>query len=451
MISFKSNRLHLFQIFLIIFLFPTTIHPSSIYSKNAGGSYQHNSSANAKEVPLFIAHRGDKFLMPEHTVAAYDLAMLTNVDYVEPDLVMTKDGVLVCHHDIVLREGTDVASHLEFAALMTQNRTVFLDGENVTILNDWIISDFTLAQLKTLRVRQKSTGWRPHFFDDDFEIPTFQEYLDAVHKDTARRQTSIQNGIIPKVMGIIPELKHPDFHNNIVFNSEHRMEREFLTMLNQNGYIDNACKYNGVDIPCSPLIVQCFHVGTIKYLSNTTGLTLLTLLDTQNLRYLTYGGMLELKNKTTYVSMWKDILYTGIEQEAIYKNVSYDKEEIENLGGFVEPQDMVKYAHGLGFKVGIYTIYHSEENSLRGCAVKCEPETSKEEELNYFMDMGVDAFFVEGLSESLRIRDRWANMKQIRGDGKKTSGADASGGIQNHIWTMTTMMVGVVIMNRLQI
>ncbi len=138
----------------------------------------------------------------------------------------------------------------------------------------------------------------------------------------------------------------------------------------------------------------------------------MTLLDTQNLRYLTYRGLKELQNQTSYVAVWKEILYTGTEREAIFNNVTYDKKEFDEvLGGFVGPQDFVKYAHGLGLKVGIYTIYHSEENSLRGCAVKCEPNVSKERELDYYLDMGVDAFFVEGLSESLRIRDRWTMTK----------------------------------------
>ena len=109
--------------------------------------------------------------MPEHTIPAYELACILGADYVEPDLVLTKDGHLVCYHDLNLGSGTDVQQHREFDHLIsgTSKGT-----------DDWYVRDFTLAELKTLKVVQKKVGIRPGCFDS-FSIPTFKEFMDTIH------------------------------------------------------------------------------------------------------------------------------------------------------------------------------------------------------------------------------------------------------------------------------
>src|SRR5450631_282538 len=131
----------------------------------------HNSTLTA---PLVIGHRGASGYRPEHTLAAYELAARLGADYVEPDLVVTRDGVLVCRHEPEIGGTTDVAARPEFAA---RRKAVLLDGASVT---GWFSEDFTLAELKTLRaverlpaIRQRNT-----MYDGLFEVATFQEVLD---------------------------------------------------------------------------------------------------------------------------------------------------------------------------------------------------------------------------------------------------------------------------------
>jgi len=143
-------------------------------------------------MPTVIAHRGASGHRPEHTLAAYELAAWMGADYLEPDLVITADGVLVARHEPEISGTTDVADRPEFAGRRT---TKDLDGHAVT---GWFAEDFTLAELKTLRARERIPDLRPRntAYDGAFEVPTFAEVLDLA----ARTGT-----------GIYPETKHPGF------------------------------------------------------------------------------------------------------------------------------------------------------------------------------------------------------------------------------------------------
>lgn len=142
---------------------------------------------------LIIAHRGASAERPEHTLASYQLAIEQGADFIEPDLVPTRDGVLVCRHEPLLDETTDVAAHPEFAE---RRKTANLDGD---ILTGWFAEDFTLAELKRLRARERIPAIRPGntAYDGRFEIPTFAQVLAlaAAH---------------PSV-GVYPETKHPTY------------------------------------------------------------------------------------------------------------------------------------------------------------------------------------------------------------------------------------------------
>ena len=142
--------------------------------------------------PLIIAHRGASGERPEHTMTGYRLAIEEGADYIEPDLVITKDGALVCRHENEIGATTDVARHAEFAARRT---TKSIDGANV---EGWFVEDFTLAELKTLRARERLPELRPRNtdYDGQEEIPTFAEALVLAREKGA---------------GIYPELKHPTF------------------------------------------------------------------------------------------------------------------------------------------------------------------------------------------------------------------------------------------------
>ena len=152
--------------------------------------------------PLVLGHRGAAGYRPEHTLASYELAARMGADYIEPDLVTTKDHVLVTRHEPEIGGTTDVASRPEFAG---RRKTVLLDGVSVT---GWFVSDFTLAELKTLRaverlpaVRQRNT-----LYNGLFEVPTFEEMLGL------RARLSKELG---RDIGVIPETKHPTYHREI--------------------------------------------------------------------------------------------------------------------------------------------------------------------------------------------------------------------------------------------
>lgn len=155
---------------------------------------------------MLIAHRGASAVRPEHTLEAYREAIRAGADFIEPDLVITKDGVLVARHEnamaILNADGsvkeatTNVAERPEFADRKTTKR---IDGKDIT---GWFAEDFTLAELKTLRARERIPAVRPANvrFNDQFEVPTLQEIIDLAKAESAR---------LGRTIGIYPETKHP--------------------------------------------------------------------------------------------------------------------------------------------------------------------------------------------------------------------------------------------------
>ena len=121
--------------------------------------------------PLIIAHRGASGYRPEHTLEAYTLAITQGADYVEPDLVSTKDGVLICRHECLLTETTDVADKFP-----ERKRSLVIDGRKVA---GWFALDFTVDEIKMLRIRER-LPYRNHKYDGQFQIPTFEEFLTLI-------------------------------------------------------------------------------------------------------------------------------------------------------------------------------------------------------------------------------------------------------------------------------
>ena len=157
--------------------------------------------------PLVIAHRGASGYRPEHTLASYTLAIEMGADYIEPDLVATRDGQLVARHEPLLDDTTDVKSHPEFANRRTTKQ---LDGKSVT---GFFASDFTLAEIKQLRAVQSNPA-RSKEYDGRFEIPTFEEILDLAERESQQRGRTI---------GVYPETKHPSFHLALNLPLEERL------------------------------------------------------------------------------------------------------------------------------------------------------------------------------------------------------------------------------------
>lgn len=187
--------------------------------------------------PLVIAHRGASGRLPEHTLEAYALAIDMGADVIEPDLVFTKDGVLVARHDRYLSTTTDVADHTEFA-----NRRRANDDPGDTPRLDWWIEDFTLAELKFLRARQPFPG-RSKEFDGLYEIPTFDQILALAERKSKAADRPV---------GVYPETKHPAFFASI----GHDFEEPLLTALK---------RYDS-----GPVFIQSFEPEILKRLKGKT-------------------------------------------------------------------------------------------------------------------------------------------------------------------------------------
>ncbi|WP_310392854.1 glycerophosphodiester phosphodiesterase [Hymenobacter sp.] len=184
--------------------------------------------------PLVIAHRGASGLLPEHTLEAYQRAIDQGADYIEQDLVLTKDKVLVCRHEPMLSGTTNVAELPLFAGRKT---TKMLDGASVT---DWFVSDFTLAEIKTIKAKQ-ALPFRDQQFNGLYNIPTFQEVIDlAKAQSTAKGRT----------IGIYPETKHPTFHESLGLP----LTSKLLDALTAAGWNNRE----------APVFVQSFEVGNLR-------------------------------------------------------------------------------------------------------------------------------------------------------------------------------------------
>jgi glycerophosphoryl diester phosphodiesterase len=206
--------------------------------------------------PLVIGHRGASGFVPEHTLQAYRLAIKLGADYIEPDLVATKDGVLIARHEPLLGtpgpgvgDSTDVEDHPEFASRLT---TKTLDGVPT---EGWWASDFTLAEIKTLGARQTRAG-RPTEFNGQFKIPTLQEIIRLV-KNRSRKQG--------RKIGIYPETKHPTFHKDLGLPLE--------------GRLVDVLKKNGLNRRTAPVFIQSFEQANLIQLNGMTPVRLVQLVD----------------------------------------------------------------------------------------------------------------------------------------------------------------------------
>jgi glycerophosphoryl diester phosphodiesterase len=204
---------------------------------------------NSENNPLVIGHRGASGYLPEHTLEAYALAIRQGADYVEPDLVATKDGHLIARHEPNITNTTDVASHPEFASRRT---TKNVDGVDET---GWFASDFTLREIKTLRALQTFPE-RPQRFNGRFKIPTLDEVIELVQRQSKRRHRRI---------GIYPETKHPTYHQGLGLALEGRLVR----------ILD---RYD-LDKRKSPVFIQSFEQSNLERLNRMTDVRLVQLVD----------------------------------------------------------------------------------------------------------------------------------------------------------------------------
>jgi glycerophosphoryl diester phosphodiesterase len=211
---------------------------------NASPAAAHRSADSRRRPhrPLVIGHRGASGYRPEHTLASYETAARLGADFIEPDLVTTKDHVLVARHEPEISGTTDVASRPEFAS---RKATRLLDGIAVT---GWFTEDFTLAELKTLRaverlpqVRQRNT-----LYNGLFQVPTFEEVLQL------RERLSRE---LEREIGVYPETKHPTYFRNLGLPLE--------------GQLVAKLREHGLDRADAPVFVQSFEAGNLRALKET--------------------------------------------------------------------------------------------------------------------------------------------------------------------------------------
>lgn len=211
--------------------------------------------------PIVIAHRGASAYLPEHTLEGYAKAIELGANFIEPDLVMTKDGVLVARHEPMIGATTNVASLAQFA---DRRKTRTVDGVTTT---DWFVEDFTLAELKTLRAVQPRAN-RPQQYNGQFQIPTLDEVIALAKARSAATGRTI---------GIYPELKHSTYMQGVSQSlgfAKTYFEDKLVATLHA-AYGNTAA---------APVFIQSFEVGNLQYLNTRTDLKLVQLVDADDVR-----------------------------------------------------------------------------------------------------------------------------------------------------------------------
>jgi glycerophosphoryl diester phosphodiesterase len=279
--------------------------------------------------PLVIGHRGASGYRPEHTLASYALAIELGADFVEPDLVATRDGQLIARHEPLLDDTTDIKSHSEFADRKTTRE---LDGKSIT---GFYACDFTLAEIKQLRAVQPNPA-RSKEYDGEFQIPTFEEILQLVQRESAARGRRI---------GIYPETKHPAFHLALGLPLEDRL----LQTLERFGM-------NRID---APVFIQSFESANLQYLHARTRVPLMQLLDERALGFDARGvnivdvhiaefgdgrgtrpprSLADIARYATGIAPWKRQIL------------------LEVPGAPLLPTQLIEQAHAAGLRVHTYTF-----------------------------------------------------------------------------------------------
>jgi glycerophosphoryl diester phosphodiesterase len=352
------------------------------------------------ERALVVGHRGASGYLPEHTIEAYRLAIAQGADFIEPDLVSTRDGVLIARHEPMLSGTTDVAERPEFAS---RKRTRLVDGVETS---DWFACDFTVAEIRQLRARQ-AMAERDLSHNGKYQIPTLDDVIELAKAESAR---------VGRAIGVYPETKHPLFHAAVGLALEDRL----VETLHKAGWSEKS----------SPAIIQSFETANLKYLRTRTRLRLVQLVDADDVDkdgnivlappldrpydFVVSGDkrtfkdlvseedLAEIKTYADGVAPWKPYI---LPSRQIDRNNDGKPDDL-NADGRVDerdrivmtPTDVVRNAHALGLFVHTWT-FRSEPRRLAS-DFKGDPAA----EYKAFYGLGIDGLFSDFPDAAVKAR-----------------------------------------------
>ncbi|MDY6949572.1 MAG: glycerophosphodiester phosphodiesterase [Pseudomonadota bacterium] len=326
--------------------------------------------------PIVIAHRGASGYRPEHTLASYQLAIELGADYIEPDLVATRDGHLIARHEPLLDDTTDVKSRPEFASRRTAR---LLDGKEIA---GFYASDFTLAEIRQLRAVQPNPA-RSKEYDGQFGVPTFEEILDLVQQQSTQRGRRI---------GIYPETKHPAFHLALQLPLEDRLLE--------------ALQRRGLNEAGTAIFIQSFESANLQYLRPRTELPLVQLMDEGSLIYDDSGVRVLSVNIPDYGDRRGGQRPARLADVAKYANAigPWKRQIVRDLGrAALLTTTVIEQAHAAGLRVHTYT-FRNEPATLAP-----EYHNDPMNEYRRFYELGIDGVFSDFSDTALRARAEWAS------------------------------------------
>jgi len=348
------------------------------FADRGRGNHDRGHGRHDTAKPLVIGHRGASGYRPEHTLASYELAARMGADYVEPDLVSTKDGVLVARHENEISGTTDVSTKAQFA---DRKATKTIDGSAVT---GWFTEDFTLAELKTLRAKERLPAVRQRntIYDGRYEIPTLQEVIGLT------RRLSRELG---RKIGIYPETKHPTYFRSI----DLALEPPLIATLRRNDLNRAGAR----------VFVQSFETGNLKALGRVLRVPLVQLLDAPERQPFDLVGT---GNTTTYADMATP---RGLRRISRYADgVGPSKGYIvprDAAGKSLAPTTFVTDAHAASLKVHPYTFRNENQFLPLELRSSADPNAygNAFAEDEQFFKLGVDGLFTDNPDTAIAARD----------------------------------------------
>jgi glycerophosphoryl diester phosphodiesterase len=379
--------------------------PSALAHGGARHGGHHDGGSKA-DLPLVTGHRGAPGFLPDHTLEGYALAIEQGADYIEPDLVATKDGHLIARHEPNIGGTTDVATKFP-----ERKRDGVVDG--ALIEDDWFASDFTLQEIKTLRAVQPLAE-RPQGFNGKFKIPTFEEVLKLAKRAGRERGRPV---------GVYPETKHPTYHQQLGLPLERR--------------VVDALRRAGLNHKGAPVIIQSFEQANLRYLNRITPVTLSQLVDAWDvnldgsLQYAetslrpydwtvsgnpeltsrTYGflvtnaGLDEIREYADIVAPWKPHIVptagTDTDGDGDADDVTGDGVVDERDRHITRPTSLIRRAHARGLDVHTWT-FRNEPWRLAA-----DYGNEPKEEYKLFYALGIDGLFSDFPVTAVAARDEF--------------------------------------------